>query len=359
MRTRLYILFLLLVSFMSHSATAQNVVVNVEIDSMQRLIGEQARIKLHVSCDAGRRLLLPVFDGEIVDGIEIVEKLAPDTQYINDNKRISIMQEYVVTSFDTALYVIPPFEVLVDGEPYLSEELAMAVYTIPVDTVNTEQFFGPKETWEIPIEWVDVKTSVIYFLLFAVFTAVLVWVTIRYVNNKPIIRIVKIKPKEPAHVVALSEMERIKNDSTWRTSGNSKEFYTSVTDALREYLNERFGFNATEMITSEIIENLLKTENKESIAELKELLQTADLVKFAKFNPPTNENDRNLLNAIEFINNTKPLITDENPQPTEKKIVNERSMLSKRLLLLSVVLLSVVTIILLVLLISDLYYLLS
>ena len=113
------------------------------------------------------------------------------------------------------------------------------------------------------------------------------------------------------------------------------------------------------MITSEIIENLLKTENKESIAELKELLQTADLVKFAKFNPPANENDRNLLNAIEFINNTKPLIADENPQPTEKKIVNERSMLSKRLLLLSVVLLSVVTIILLVLLISDLYYLLS
>ena len=233
MRTRLYILFLLFVLSMSHSATAQNVVVNVEIDSMQRLIGEQARIKLHVSCDAGRRLLLPVFDCEIVDGMEIVEKLAPDTQYINDNKRISIMQEYVVTSFDTALYVIPPFKVLVDGEPYLSEELAMAVYTIPVDTVNTEQFFGPKETWEIPIEWVDVKMSVIYFLLFAVFTAVLVWVTIRYVNNKPIIRIVKIKPKEPAHVVALSEMERIKNDSTWRTSGNSKEFYTSVTDALR------------------------------------------------------------------------------------------------------------------------------
>ncbi len=359
MKTKIYLLFLLFVLFNSPDIASQNVIVDAEIDSVQRLIGEQARIKLHVSYDAGKRLLLPSFDKEIIDGVEIVEKLAPDTQYMNDKKRISITQEYVVTSFDTALYVIPPFEVLVDGEPYFSDELAMAVYTIPVDTVNTDHFFGPKETWNIPIEWVDIKSSVAYFILFVIITAILVWVTIRYVNNKPIIRIVKIQPKKPAHVIALAEMERIKNDSSWRVSSDTKDFYTSITDALREYFNERFGFNATEMTTSEIIENLLKTEKKEDIKELQEILQTADLVKFAKFNPPTNENDRNLLNAIEFINNTKPEAVDENPQPREKKIVNERSLLSKRILLFSIVLLSGIVIALLVLLIYDLYYLLS
>ncbi len=357
MKKNIFIIFLF-VSCIS-TVCAQHVVVNAEIDSCQRLIGEQARIKLQVTCDANKRLVLPTYDDILIEGVEIIDKAHPDTQYLNDGKRLSIVQEYTVTSFDTALYVIPPFEVLVDGDPFFSEELALAVYTIPVDTTNVEQFFGPKDIWNVSLRWEDCQNSVIYFLLLIVFATILTWVIIRYINNKPIIRIVKIKPKLPAHVVALNEIERIKEDNQWRISGETKGYYTALTDAIREYLNERFGFNATEMTTSEIVDNLSKIQDKESIKELNELLSTADLVKFAKFNPPMNENDRNLLNAIEFVNQTKQTDVDENPQPTEKKIVNERSLQSKRLLLLSIVLLSIAAIIFLVMLILDLYYLLS
>lgn len=358
MKKIIYI-FSLLISF-AFTSTAQNsVVVNAEIDSCQRLIGEQARIKLKVTCDANRRLLMPSFDKEIIEGIEIVDKIKPDTQFLNDGKRLSITQEYVVTSFDTALYVIPPFEVLVEGDPYFSQELAFAVYTIPVDTTNLEQFFGPKEVWGIPFAWEDWQGSVLYLFLLIVTAIALTWITIRYINNKPIIRIVKVKPKLPAHVVALNKIQDIKADNQLRQTGNAKEYYTMLTDALREYLFERFGFNATEMTTSEIVDHLLKIQDKESIKELRELLEMADLVKFAKYNPPLNENDRNLLNAMEFVNNTKQTDVDENPQPTEKKIVNERSVMAKRLLLLSIILLSIATITVLVLLILDLYYLLS
>lgn len=355
-RYTLYILLLLI--SISATSYAQSVVVNAEIDSVQRFIGEQARIKLKASCDANKRLLMPLFDKEITEGIEIIETIK-DTQMLNDGKRISVTHEYVVTSFDTAMYVIPPFEVLVEGQPYYSQELAMAVYTFQVDTTNMEQFFGPKDVWHVELEWGDVQSSVIYFVLLAIFTVVLFWVVVRYRNNKPIIRIIKVEPKLPAHIVALKSIEAIKDNSEWRASGNSKEYYTMLTDALRVYLSERFSFNATEMTTTEIVDALLKIKDKESISELKELLIMADLVKFAKFNPPMNENDRNLANAIEFINTTKLEGVDENPQPTERRVVNKRSAKAKRMLLLAIILLSITSIALLVLFIQDLYYLIS
>ena len=113
------------------------------------------------------------------------------------------------------------------------------------------------------------------------------------------------------------------------------------------------------MTSAEIVEQLLKIKDKESLRELREILETADLVKFAKFNPPMNENDRNLLNAIDFVNETKIADNEVVQQPTEKRVVNQRSVREKRLLLLSVVLLSLATAAVLALLICELYYLLS
>lgn len=360
MKNKIVLFFsILVVAAFVNVARAQNVTVNAEIDSFQRLIGEHAKITLEVTANSGSRIVLPKFDKELIDGIEIVHKEEPDTQYLNDRKRIEIKEVYTVTSFDSSLYVIPPFEVLVDGDPYLSKELAMAVYMMPVDTANVDAFFGPKDIWRTDLSWDDVKESFWFFILFLLLSAAFVWVLIRYMNNKPIIRIVKIKPKLPSHVIALKEMERIKADDKWRAGGLNKEYYTELTDAIREYLNDRFGFNATEMTTGEIVDNLMRVSDKDTIKELEELLVMADLVKFAKFEPAMNENDRNILNAIEFVNKTKIAETEENPQPTEKKIVNKRSKREKRLLLLTVVVLACLTIALLVMLVRELYYLIG
>ncbi len=343
----------------ANSVNAQNVTVNVEIDSFQRLIGEQAKITLEVTANTGSRIVLPNFDKELIEGIEIVHKSQPDTQYLNDKKRIEIKEVYTVTSFDSSLYVIPPFEVLVDGDPHFSKELALAVYTMPIDTTNLDAFFGPKDIWRTTLMWKDVENSFWLFILLIIFAIAFAWVLIRYINNKPVIRIVKIKPKLPSHVVALKEIERIKADDKWRAGGMNKEYYTELTDAIREYLNDRFGFNATEMTTGEIVDNLMRVSDKETIKELEELLVMADLVKFAKFEPAMNENDRNILNAIEFVNRTKLSEIEENPQPTEKKIVNKRSRREKRLLLLTVVILAIFSVAFLIMLVRELYYLIG
>ena len=346
------ILFLL--SMLLIGARAQSVIVNAEIDSVQRFIGQQAKIKLVVSYDADKHLVMPDFDKELVKGVEILESKL-DTVALNDGKRYSITQEYTVTSFDTTLYVIPPFEVRVDSTSYFSQELALAVYTFPVDTANVESFFGPKDIWQVPLEWQDVKHSVYYSILLVLFVAALVWVIIAYRNNKPIIRIIKIKPKMPAHIVAVNELNRIKNESDWRTSGNYKEFYVAITDALRHYLNERFGFNATEMTSDEILDNLKQHIDKDAVKELREILATADLAKFAKYKPMMNENDHNLMGIIEFVDNTKLEANNDNPQPTERRVVDKRSAMEKRWLLVGIILLSIGAIALLVLLLMDLY----
>jgi hypothetical protein len=123
-------------------------------------------------------------------------------------------------------------------------------------------------------------------------------------------------------------IQRIKSDNI-EISGDQKEFYTRLTDTLRTYLEERFGIQAMEMTSGEIIEQLKKEEDQTKIAELRELLETADLVKFAKHSAMLNERDRNLASVVEFIETTKredmPTIEKIQPQLTDSEKRTKRS----------------------------------
>ena len=144
----------------------------------------------------------------------------------------------------------------------------------------------------------------------------------RYRDNKPILRRVTIAPKLPPHQVALQEMERIKEEKSWQRD-DVKQYYTELTDALRGYMEERFGFNAKEMTSDEIIAQLNEQPDKEWIGELRELFQMSDLVKFAKYKPLINENDMNLINAIDFINKTKVEVAAPAEPEVQEIVVKE------------------------------------
>lgn len=339
------------------SIEAQNVVLNAEIDTFQMLIGEQTTVRLELSVDSGWNVRMPQPGKELVPGIELLEKRSAFST-LNNGRRNVYTDEYLITSFDSTLYTIPPFEVFVNDSSYLSNELALAVYSIPIDTANLQNICGPKGVMEVELTWEEYRDSVYLGYLLIFMSVVLVWVIFRLVNNKPIIRIIKIKPKQPSHMVALGKIEEIKSDSSWRTDGNAKEYYTRLTDTLREYMHDRFGFNATEMTTSEIVASLQKVDKEGNLNELKEILEVADLVKFAKLHPSMNENDRNLMNAIEYVNTTKN-VEEEKMQPTEKRVVNKRSVLEKRVLVISIVAIVALLIAVAVLLTTDLYNLFS
>ena len=336
-------------------AHAQQVTVDASIDSLQLLIGEQAKIKLEVSLDANQRLKLPVLRDTLVTGVEILDIAKPDTQMLNEGKRMLIQQQYTVTSFDSALYYLPPFEVLVNDQTYRSKALALKVYSVPVDTLHPEQFFGPKNIREVSITWQDISTVFWLTLLMVALGGLGYSLYKRFKDNKPIIRKIKVEPKLPPHTQALQKIERIKGDKNLRMT-DPKAYYTELTDVLRTYMAERFGFNAMEMTSTEIIDKLLEINDKDSINELKFLFETADLVKFAKHLPLMNENDMNLVNAVEFINQTK-VEPDPNakPEPTEITIEEKRSKQGRMVLLGSLIAIGIAIIVILFLVSKGIY----
>ena len=293
---------------------AQSVTVEAKIDSLQILIGEQAKVQLQVAMDAKQRAVFPAYTDTLVRGVEIIETAKPDTQFLNDRQRMLITQEYIVTSFDSALYYLPPMPVTVDGKEYRSKALALKVYSMPVDTLHPDQFFGQKTVMKAPFAWEDWYGLIGCSFLALPLLGLLIYLIIRIRDNKPIIRKIKVEPKLPPHQAAMKEIERIKNEKVWQ-KGQPKAYYTELTDTLRTYIKDRFGFNALEM--------------------------TADLVKFAKHDPQMNENDANLINAIDFINETKqPEEENQKPQPTEITIIEKRSLRTKILLICGIVFLS-------------------
>lgn len=298
---------------------AQKVLVEQSIDSVAILIGQQARMTLSVTAKPGARISWPRLKPSqyLIPGIEIVELQNGDSTDIDDMTKVSRI--YTLTSFDEKLYAIPALKVKVDNQLFSGRQLALKVMTVPVDTLHPNQFFPAKDVQDNPFLWGE-WCLVFWLSIAAVMLCLLtIYLLVRLKQNKPIVIHVKIVKHVPAHQKALKAIEDIKA-AHMVTSENQKEYYTRLTDTLRQYIKERFGFNAMEMTSSEIIYRLREAGDQKGINELRELFTTADLVKFAKHNALINENDLNLVNAAKFIDETKT-----ETQEVEERIVPKLS----------------------------------
>lgn len=339
------------------TANAQ-VQVESKIDSIEILIGEQAHVTLSVSFRKGQQLVMPHFKPSeyITPGVEVSETSQADTSRL-DGDMVRVEKVYTLTSFDEKLYCLPEMKVKVDGKEYKSKSLALKVLTVPVDTLHPENFFPPKDVQDNPFSWTEWSGIFWLSVLMLLLVCLAFYLRIRWKDNKPIIARVKFVKKVLPHQKAMDEIERIKADRL-SVSENQKVYYTRLTDTLRKYIEERFAFNAMEMTSSEIIARLQEVEDKSMIDELRELFATADLVKFAKYKSLINENDANLVSAIEFINTTKQenLPTTERVEPalTEE---DKRSMRSRTCLKWSVWTLGVAVVVLLAYIIYQVYLL--
>ena len=187
--------------------------------------------------------------------------------------------------------------------------------TVPVDTLHPNQFFPAKDVQDNPFQWEEWHLVFWLSIIVLVLCLLMIYLFVRLKQNKPIVTRIRIVKHVPAHQKALKAIEDIKA-AHMVTSENQKEYYTRLTDTLRQYIKERFGFNAMEMTSSEIIYRLREAGDQKGIDELRELFTTADLVKFAKHNALINENDLNLVNAAKFIDETKT-----EAQEVEERIV--------------------------------------
>ena len=328
------LLLLMLAFFSALPVSAQKVSVEAKIDSTAIFVGQQTGFHLGVTVKEGQKVQFPQFEPlqYIIPGIEVVETLPSDTQKLDDGY-VRVSAHYTLTSFDDTLYYIPAVKVKVDGKEFESKSLALKVLTVKVDTLHPNQFFGPKDVQDNPFVWEEwsrlLWLSAVEFILFII--ALLMFMRLK--SEKPIVFKVKIIKRVPAHQKALNSIEEIKTKSTTLTVDDAKAYYTHLTDTLRRYMMERFGFNAMEMTSAEIISRLRQEEDQTKINELTMLFETADLVKFAKYSVGVNENDHNLISAIDFINTTKQenAPTEERIEPTvteqDKQTIRNRKIL--------------------------------
>lgn len=285
-------------------AYAQQTLVDVRIDSAAILIGEQTVLHLTVTTDKDKEVRLAIPRDTLMAGVEVLAIPKADSTLI-DNDRLVIKQDLLVTSFDSSLYLLPPFMVIDGADTVYSNQVALKVSTVPVNVDKPEEFYDIKDVWKPAFVLADYYPWIFGVLLALFLICVIGYIVQRIRNKKPIIPFRKPEPKLPPHEQAIKELDEIKQQKLWQ-QGRNKEYYTMITDTLRRYLVERFGINAMEMTSGEILDVIRKQQEATSVYEsLKQIMQLSDFVKFAKMNPLPDENDLSLMNAYLFINQTK------------------------------------------------------
>ena len=299
--------------------SAAQVAVEQSIDSVAIFIGQQARMSLSVTAKDGAKVAFPSFGPSqyITPGVEVLSATGDTAEADGGMKRIT--KTYVLTSFDGKLYPLPALKVKVDGKEYSGRQLALKVVEMEVDTLHPNNFFPPKDVRDNPFDWAEWAPALWLSLLAALLSVGALWTYARMRQGKPIVARIRIVKKLLPQQKAMQSIEKIKEEHL-STSGDQKEYYTRLTNTLRTYIEERFGFNAMEMTSGEIITMLNSGGDATMIDELRELFATADLVKFAKYSALMNENDLSLVRAVGYIDSTK-----QDGLPTEERVEPELS----------------------------------
>jgi hypothetical protein len=321
----LYILMSFFVSLHGVKTHAQQqTLVDVSIDIADIMIGEQTMLHLSVTADKEKQLIIPLPGDMLMKGVEVLDITPPDTTDIKNN-RMTINYDLLITSFDSSLYLLPPFYAIDGRDTLYSNQVALKVSSPDVDLEHPEEFKDIKEIWRPPFVLADYYT-LIYGILFSLFLICVIGYFIQRMRNRPRQSVaVKDAPKLPPHEQAIKELKEIRERKLWQ-QGRNKEYYTEVSDTLRRYISVRYGTSVMEKTSSEILEVLRNEEpgNKGVYDLLKQILQLSDFVKFARLHPLPDENELSMFNANLFVDRTKRVEIPTTPPSEEAAGVDRK-----------------------------------
>lgn len=294
---RLYYIVLLI----SSVAFGQNPKVKAQVETSNIRIGEQ--FSYRISVNETENVILPKL---ALQGLEIIDSAKVDTL---DNR---LIQKYIITGFDSGAFYIPQQQVFIRNQAYLTDSLLINVATVAVDTTKVKKY-PIKSIKKEPYVFDDFKIYI--YLLIAALLIIgfwIYWFVIRkrkMEEEKPTYRI--LAPYEEA-MVKLNELDE---KLLWQNN-KVKEYYSELTEIIRNYIERELKVPALEKTSDEILEMLSDfneaetiATTKENIAKLKELFKEADLVKFAKSKPLAPEIEEDRKDAEEIIHNLKPKVT--------------------------------------------------
>jgi len=304
---------LILILFWSISwALNAQISVKARLDSTVMLIGDQTDLHLRVSAPPNTAVQFPIVTAEQLGDLEIVRTGKLDTLSTTANQLVT-QQNITVAAFDSGFYRIPELAFKVNGRTLRSKPLELEVRTLQVDST----FVAPiKPIKSVPITMREVATMLGTVLAIGALVVLLVWWLRRRNQKEPEPEVVYVPP---AHITALEKMDLLKKEKLWQ-EGKTKLYYTKLTYTFREYLENRYGVNALESTTDEIVRWLRREKfSDELTTKLRNTLQASDLVKFAKSKPGEDIHQNAMDTAYEFIHATKKPLTEEDEQQLKER----------------------------------------
>ena len=306
-----YVLYILMLIIANNSLMA-SVSFNAKLDSATLLMGNQTIIHLEILQDESQKghiLNEPKQSDtiiEIVRGVEFTKIVRNDTSKVGNN--IQINRDYLIQSFDSGLYTIPPFKYVIGVDTFKSKPLTLKVLPVAIDSIYTS-IHDYADLENVESKWFDILPNWVidyWGLILIIFVIILGIIAVIYILKSKGKSILPRKKVIPPYELAMIKLTKLK-ELRLCENGQEKEFYTQLTDILREYLTGRFNINAMEMTTTQII-NSLKSNKESQVTNnnMELILEMADFVKFAKVRPLPDDNTKVYQAAIQFVTDTKP-----------------------------------------------------
>lgn len=287
--------------------------VSTSIDSTSIKIGEEIRYKMQVEVDSTEIVIFP--EGQTFSPLEVIESYKTDTT--KNGNRFNLIKEYALTQFDSGHYTIPRQKVMIGDRSFFTDSLKVEVRDVVVDTTK-QKMFEIKPIVDVDASFFNWKKYLWWIVIPLVLIGLIVFLVLRRKKRKE-----AREDELPPYERAILALQRI-DESQLLEQDSHKEYYSQLSDTARKYIDEEVYDHAMESTTDELIARLdeeIKTGSlnldKHTIEELKSVLKTADMAKFAKSKPDigTAKADRNVIEKV--INETKNAI----PEPTEEELL--------------------------------------
>ncbi len=299
---------------------AQIISVQSKLSSDSMMIGDQLLFTIHLESARDVAFRMPMVADTLSRDLEVLALFRADTARTGEGGWV-IEHSYIITAFEPGLKLIPAQRVIYTihstTDTALSMPLLINIYAPAVDT--SQQIKPIKPPLNTPVTLKEIiPWAVLGIVVWLAGTLIfaLIWM---YRQRKRDPEIFSIKPQEPAHIIAFRELDRLKDKKLWE-SGQVKLYYTELTEITRRYIERQYGIPALERTTCEILQAFRRSNTEDPLLDemLKDLLELADLVKFAKEDPLPLENQTNLNNAYLFVQKTYPMFLEEKTEELKK-----------------------------------------
>ena len=301
-------IFLLVVVLLGLRVLAGDVTIKAKLDSAHLVMGRTTALHLEIVQDRGVQGMLALEKSDTLTSVvEIAQKTKADTISLGNNRE-QINRDLILQAFDSGLYVLPPVAYVVGHDTMLSNPLSLKVLPVPVDT--TRDIIGLKPVEGVPFKLLDWLPDWIadywwaWLLLLLLLAGGCYYYLKWYRHGRNPLR--PVKKRLPPYDEAMLNLEALKRRQLWQ-NGQEKEYFTGLTDILRVYIDRRFGVNAVEMTSTEIVATLKDRGETRAVNEqLSMILEMADIVKFAAVRPLADDNELAFQRAVNFVEATKP-----------------------------------------------------